>query len=65
MYKAQIFYYRFSFNSRTVICFESRSFKWEPEIEKMHKFMPKTVKKVLKMSGAHYLLSENAKLLKN
>ena len=32
---------RYFFDSSTFICFESRSLKWQPEIEKMHEFMPK------------------------
>ena len=40
MNKIQILCYNVSnniFNSRTLICFESSSLKWQPEIEKMHK----------------------------
>ena len=44
----KIFYFMFSryfFDSSTFICFESRSLKWQPEIEKMHEFYAKNYKK--------------------
>ena len=52
------------------ICFESRSLRWQPEIEEMHESMPKNYRKMsAKLRGAHCLLSESesesARLLKN
>ena len=36
---------KYFFDYLTIICFESSSLKWQPEIEKMHKFIAKNYKK--------------------